>query len=332
MGKRKRLTVDAKKYVDERLQNDRGDKMSQMKVAVTVDEKYLYPLKVMLHSLFTTQEENVVVYLLHTQIKEELLIQMEDFCASYGAKLQVVKMENTMFANAPIRLYFTIEMYYRLLLPWILPREDKILYLDPDLVVINSLKDFWNMNLGDYEIAGIRERLLITKEHRKNLGLASETVYLNSGVLLMDLAKIRKNKTMDDIQKVLTEKEKVFIYPDQDLLNVLWEGQMRQVEDGYNLNPNICYLKEYMQMLTMKGMRKCASILHYMGAEKPWKKGYLRGAYLPWAKAEYAVNPQMRIKILGRMVLEPVRIVYMLMGFAKGIKHLGEKIRTNTKG
>lgn len=301
--------------------------MSQMKVAVTVDEKYLYPLKVMLHSLFTTQEEKVVVYLIHTQLKEELIGQLEGFCASYGAQLRAVKMENTIFANAPLRLYFTVEMYYRLLLPWILPDEEKILYLDPDLVVVNSLKDFWNMDLGNCEIAGIRERLLITKEHRDDLGLKEDTVYLNSGVLLMDLAKIRKNKTMDGIQKVLNEKEKFFIYPDQDLLNVLWEGQMMQVEDSYNLNPNIRYLRECFQMLTMKGIRKCAYVIHYMGGDKPWKKGYMRGAYLPWGKAEYAVNPGLRLRILCRLALEPIRFFFTLKLFAKGWKYFSEKVR-----
>lgn len=66
--------------------------------------------------------------------------------------------------------------------------------MDPDLVVNDSLLDFYNTPLEGYWLAGCRDRLLDRErpEYRKFLGLRDETTYINSGVLLFHLTEIRK--------------------------------------------------------------------------------------------------------------------------------------------
>ena len=51
-----------------------------MKIVVTLNETYIYPLRVMLYSLFSTQEETVTVILLHSDIKKEQVRELKTFC------------------------------------------------------------------------------------------------------------------------------------------------------------------------------------------------------------------------------------------------------------
>lgn len=279
--------------------------MGKIKVAVTINENYIYPLKVMLHSLFTSQKEAVMVFCVHARISQSNIMNLKNFCMTYGAEFVEIKMTSSLFENAPVMGYFSIEMYYRLLLPWILPQEDRVLYLDPDMIVNGSLHDLWNCELDGMFLAAARDRIIMLLGSGIEDELPEDAVYMNSGMLLMDLKKMREGYDQEEIQDLLRRKEKKLQFPDQDMLNILWGAQIKQVEDGYNLNPNLLYLKEYLKMPWEE--KHSWKIIHYMGSDKPWKENYKGNMYFLWVKSEWQVYPQKRWRILGRLMLEPYR-------------------------
>ncbi len=289
--------------------------MKELKIAVAVDENYIYPLKVMLYSLFVTNKEPITVFLVHTRISEKKLWEIKSLCISHRAEFRELRLEKDIFQNAPISRYFTKEMYYRLLLPWLLPGEDRVLYLDPDIIINGSLKELWNMELHEAVMAGVRDRIVMLLGTKIASELKKDTIYINSGVLLMNLRQIRKVSSPKEIMSVISKREKDLELQDQDLINLMWEGQILLVDDIFNLNPNFLYLKEYLSMPFQKNSWK---IIHYMGIEKPWNKGYMGNGYLFWAKAEWHVYPKNRGQILGKIILDPVRYIY---GFYKFIKN-----------
>ncbi len=297
--------------------------MNRITVAVTVNENYLYPLRVMLYSLFNTQKDNVTVLLVHSRIRNEYIKELEAFCHSYGSEFKEVLVDENQFDCAPLRKYFSKEMYYRLIFPWVLEEEERVIYLDPDIIVNTSLQDFWNLDLGENFMAAARERLLPEETYRKKLGLMENSVYMNSGVLLMDLKKMRERRRREDIESLIEEIGEYIKCPDQDTLNIFWEGEIKQVEDAYNLNPNILYLKEYLSVFSF--MNRDAKIVHYMGQYKPWIKNYKGGKYFLWAKAEWHVYPKKRMRIFFRILMEPYRFVYGLYLFWKHHDWSGKK-------
>ncbi len=302
--------------------------MNGMKVVVTVNETYIYPLKVMLHSLFSTQKEPVEVFLIHSGLSSGQVGELRRFCTGYRQEFSEVQVENDVFEKAPVMGYFSKEMYYRILTPWLLPGEDRVLYLDPDIIVNDSLGSFFHMNLGKDAMAAVRDRPYAQIDHRKRLGLGEDAVYVNSGVILMDLKKMREKKSVEEVRRLLEERGKEMIFPDQDIINIMWEGYIRQMPDAYNLNPNILYLKEYLQMPMPQKARKMGKIVHYMGKSKPWNKGYMGGLYLFWGKAEWHVSPGRRAGILGRILLCPVRFVYGLYLFYRNHDWKGKRRRS----
>ena len=121
-----------------------------MNILVSCDENYINPLKTMLYSLFKSNDTNFEVYLIHKDIRDEKINELEKFVKKASlekAKLNPIKVKN-LFSNAKTNFYYTEEMYYRLLAYKYLPKNlDKILYLDPDVLVLNSCENLYNMDL-----------------------------------------------------------------------------------------------------------------------------------------------------------------------------------------
>lgn len=85
---------------------------------------------------------------------------------------------------------------------------DKILYLDYDAVPIKSIENLWNIDISDYDFAGVKDyygRFFINPR------------YLNSGVLLINMENVRKNHTFE--KSLLLVKNKKMLLPDQTALN-----------------------------------------------------------------------------------------------------------------
>lgn len=121
--------------------------------------------------------------------------------------------------------------------------EKKVIYLDVDTLVDKNLDDFWNMSLqGNY---------LAAKDEKQN--------YFNSGVLLLDLEKIRLSG-MDD-QAIDLLKTCKFIFPDQDVLNIVFRNHVFRMPQKYNAIGSAKYDKIYDTDI---------SIRHFAGVIKPW--------------------------------------------------------------
>lgn len=53
--------------------------------------------------------------------------------------------------------YISIPTFYRLKLPTLLPNVKRVIYFDCDFVVTSSLAKLFNVNMGDYPIAGVKD-------------------------------------------------------------------------------------------------------------------------------------------------------------------------------
>lgn len=251
-----------------------------MNLLVTLDSKYIRPLKVMLVSLFINNPgEYFRIYLMHSSIKDDEVADIERFVRGYGQELFVVKIDGGCFRNAPVVLNYPKEMYYRLLACKFLPGDlDRILYLDPDILVINPLRELYETDLDDYLYAAAYHNVLAVKEiNRIRLYPYKIDAYFNSGVLLMNLELQRKLVDEKVIYDFIEKNRLKLILPDQDIINTLYSKQIKCLDEKlynydtryYNyyriISNNICDM-DYIMRNTV--------ILHFCGKRKPWHKGY----------------------------------------------------------
>ena len=109
----------------------------------------------------------------------------------------------------------------RLALHRILPDEARVLYLDVDTIAMTNMIELFDVDLGGNLIGGVREpkRCL------------DPFVYVNAGVLLMDLEKLRGG--FGDEMLAIANRKKLKC-PDQDAINLICQGRIQELNPIYN--------------------------------------------------------------------------------------------------
>ena len=189
-------------------------------------------------------------------------------------------MDDSLFESAPVTKRYPKEMYYRLLAHKLLPSElDRILYLDPDILVINPLRPLWETELNENIFAAAAhtgKTDIVNSVNRIRLG--TEHDYYNSGVLLMDLNKARKEIIPEDIFEYVGNRGRELILPDQDVLNAVYGDRILPIDDvlwNYDARNYSNYMVCSGGLCNMRWVLEHTSILHFCGNEKPWKSRYI---------------------------------------------------------
>ncbi|MDL2207472.1 glycosyltransferase family 8 protein, partial [Desulfovibrio sp. OttesenSCG-928-M16] len=201
--------------------------MKAMNLLVTVDANYLRHAATMLASLrLNGGPGNYNVYLVHSDIADTDIDEIATYCARLRMRLIPARLHKDDFADAPVTAYYSKAMYYRLLASKILPGTlDKILYLDPDILIINSIDGLYGTDMGSALFAAAAHTGLtdIAKHvNRIRLGTPEAQGYFNSGVMLMNLKEQRGRIKEQDIFDYVRANEDSLILPDQDVLNALY--------------------------------------------------------------------------------------------------------------
>lgn len=255
-----------------------------MNILVSLDSNYLTQLKVMLTSLLAENpKENFDIYILNVFIGEEELEEVRNCIDKRRNRIIDVKVPEDMFSNAPITDRYPREMYFRIFAAKLLPTNiDKILYLDPDIIIINSLKDLYEIDLKNNYYAGATHiGKPITKLNEVRLNMPSESEYINSGVLLMNLKLLREEQEEEDVFEFIKENSSKLYLPDQDVINALYGDKIITIDARkYNLGERD-YMKSSFNLgkstekIDMKWVVNNTCIIHYYGRNKPWKGDYI---------------------------------------------------------
>ena len=113
-----------------------------MDLLVTLDQNYLGPLRVLLGSLFLNDPgEEFHIYMIEEGLTGAQVEELSQLCRAHHSQLHPLEVPDGLFTDAPVVRYYSRAMYYRLLAAELLPRElDRVLYLDPDILVIRPVR------------------------------------------------------------------------------------------------------------------------------------------------------------------------------------------------
>ncbi|HEM3198616.1 TPA: glycosyltransferase [Streptococcus suis] len=239
-----------------------------MNLAFTVSDSYMDYMGTTLYSIMVhTRKSPVSVYVLTSDISDYSrfkLQKLED--RFHNLNIHILVVDAKQFEDLPLnRSHITRpEVYFRMAFASLLPDLDRILYLDSDILAQKDLQPLWETPLDGAYMAAVSEPPSEGGfDYRRSIGMTDPTYYFNSGVLLMDLKKIREDK----IESLLFEcghaiKDKIRLQ-DQDIINVALEGKIKALDPIYN----------YGYMERQANLRKEADIvLNHFSLEKPWNR------------------------------------------------------------
>lgn len=256
-----------------------------IELVVTCDENYLMPLRALIASAaINNPGERLRVHLLHSSVASSSLRLMERYSALFGVEFNDVRIDRQKFDEAYASKRYPQEMYYRMLAPLILDEvRDRMLYLDPDILVINPLRPLWDIDLVGTAFAAASH---LDPEHPvtelNRLRLDTDHEYFNTGVILMDAPAARELIDPPELFAQTTEHDWSLLFPDQDVFNALYGRYTLCVPDSvwnYDARKYSDYLLRTAGQTSMSWVMEHTSILHFCGREKPWLPGAYHGRF-----------------------------------------------------
>lgn len=181
-------------------------------------------------------------------------------------------------------------MWYRLFLPRLLPDEPKVLYLDCDTLVVDSLEWLWRQPLGDKLLAAVSNPFWdADSDWYARLGLPRRDGYFNSGVMLLDLDRFRAESVTEAVLEHGRANAGWTRFGDQDSLVAMLHGRRLALPPRWNVMRILMMAGQSRQIFQpaelIEAIRRPA-IIHFEGSTKPW----VNPAKHPWGRihARYA--------------------------------------------
>ena len=171
---------------------------NEIHILINMNNKYIYPTLVSINSALknSNKNKNTLVYhvLCPNDIRRSFLKKLKSLLNVYPKNLIIIIYNMGSLFNRYKGSRFSEVTFYRLLSPIFIPLE-KIIYLDSDVLVFKDLEEMYNLSFNNNYILGILDYLSYGTDY---LGLKSEK-YINAGVLLINLEKIRKDNKYYEI-------------------------------------------------------------------------------------------------------------------------------------
>ncbi|MDB9487749.1 glycosyltransferase family 8 protein [Dolichospermum circinale CS-537/01] len=248
-------------------------------IALSCDEKYAPYAAVVIKSIFGSAKrgEEYEFHILSTGLSEKVKSNFREIAEFHNSSLKIYQISPERLASFPEGVH-TLNTYLRLFLPEILPEYDKIIYLDADVLVLDSLQEIWDYPLKNLlgvvpdAISYLRGSAL---DHFKDLRLPSTHIYFNAGLLLINLKLAREIGFLEQTICWVKTNSHLMRFSDQDALNAVFAGQVSYLHQRWNLqipliNPVLfgwSFTEEQVDAVANPG------IIHYT-SNKPWHREY----------------------------------------------------------
>jgi lipopolysaccharide biosynthesis glycosyltransferase len=254
--------------------------MTRIHIACAADEAYAPYCAAMLHSLLESQAGTpLAIHFLHgPQLSPLALQRLRQMVEAWPqAAFLPHLVTDAQLAQVPIDDYFGPAMWYRLLLPELLPDQPRVLYLDVDTLIVDRLDELWQMPLEGYSLAAI-DSVVDPRLHQRiaTLGLAPGARYFNSGVLLLNLQRLRETRASQRLMTLARSRGAEFLWPDQDALNLVLGAERASVHPRWNCQNTVYYWRHLAAAVfgatAAAEARARPAILHFEGPDmaKPW--------------------------------------------------------------
>ena len=260
--------------------------MAVIEVACQTNARFAADCAVMLSSLLSENpDEGFAVHFLHDDaLPVDTLEALAEVATGFGASWRPMRIDDELASGFPsFERYGGITAWFRLLLPRLLDRVPRVLYLDADLLITGPLRALWEQDLGGKCLAAVTNPLLRRDRRRviEDLGLPHPDRYFNSGVMLMDLDRLRATGLMLEAEQIARARSVPTPWADQEPLNAaLWRERLDLHPRWNVMNP--CFdlpprLLPWPREQVAEAIANPA-IVHFVGPYKPWHYR-LRHAY-----------------------------------------------------
>lgn len=212
--------------------------------------EYTSYLWVSMKSLLEHTKEKVNIHILCDRtLSNKNRKVLRALCEEYDQKIDFreISLDRRIDVIQLLRSGYNEGILFRLYLPELFPFLPKMIYLDSYLLFRTDIKELWDIDVLDVALAGRWDppvkgyRMLGEKESEKMMPFWENcewSFYINSGVLILNLDRMRRCGNLVDKAVSFFHKYGM-AYPDQDVLNAVFAGQIKLIPYQYNIKEPI---------------------------------------------------------------------------------------------
>lgn len=260
-------------------------------VFLTINNAYAPYAAAAIHSLtqHTDPKRYYRIIILHDGLSFKSRIRLRSL-VTRNCAIQFKKMTHNLYLRAIIAycsrrqkgagdFFSSAVYYYRAFIPSMFPLYEKAVYIDSDTILTGDIAELFDIELKDDEAlaAMIDPKVTNIPEFRDYVDNAlgvPHTEYVNSGVQLMHLKRMRKLKYLSTMIDLIQEYNADLVAPDQDYLNIILRGKIQPLPKWWNMEP-------------MPGTApKEAKLIHFNLFNKPWHYKNVNQEQLFWDAAK----------------------------------------------
>jgi len=311
-----------------------------MNIEYTCDDNFVWLAGISMISLFETNKniKEINVYLLGDNVSDKNKGILKEISSKYSRNFFPIDIPKLDIPEILCSQRWPRSAYTRLFSGQLLPKDIKsILYLDCDTIITNDLSQLENIKIEDKIVYGVKD--CIGKLYKENIGLSENTVYINAGVLMFNIEKMRNVNMSEKISIFLNKYAKKMFFADQDVLNGIFKGEVGILDPKYDLM-TLLYSYSYNEIRSLRKptayyskeeieeAKKNPYIVHFttcMLNMRPWFHGsnhpYSRlfdmyWTMSPWSKMPYQVKKKnsKEDKMLKILLSMPNKIGISILG------------------
>lgn len=259
---------------DTNLSRKKSDKSNEVHVLFCTNRLFFQHVAVCLCSLLTNNKDLFFDVVIASRPEEKLDTQKLWRSLQQFSNCSLNFREFALPADQILPLipgaHYTIDTYTRLWAGEFFPDVvDRVLYLDADMVVIDSIAPLWRTDLegalfGAVDIPGSDRGVV-------QLKLPAGVGYFNAGMLLIDLKQWREVRALETVLDYITENPERVLY-DQDALNACFYHCWKRLD--YKWNVIWPFYREPSELPLSRSeietIRRDTVIIHFNGSSKPW--------------------------------------------------------------
>lgn len=257
-------------------------------IAYGSDDNYAKYLGISMLSLFehNTAFEEIVVFVLDCGISDENRERLSSIASAWRRQIRFINMTDAIGSlNLNLGAHkIAIASYARLFLASILPEScDRVLYIDCDTLIKDSLAELWATEFDNALIAGAQDT--VDSYFLNVIGLPKGTKYVNAGILLINLKAWRDENIQSHFMDMISKFGGNVPHHDQGTINAVCGERRVIVPIRYNLTSNIYsftaatiqkiyFLDEYYTQHELDAAMQNPAIVHFTTGllGRPWEE------------------------------------------------------------
>ena len=228
-----------------------------------INARYARPMGVTITSIAANNPDVLIDFHVFVnsidQIDVERLEKLSEHFSSIS--ITVYQVNDTFIAHLPTHNHLPLPTYFRFFMPLILKDNDKILYLDADILCLNKISELIHLNMENYPAAVIADIAETADKQVNALQLQTE-LYFNAGVLLINVPEWLKQNITEKALSLLADRSQRFLFLDQDALNIILQDRKMILPKKWN------YISETDNNATVPDD---VVFLHCAARPKPWE-------------------------------------------------------------